>query len=85
MLKKSANELQDVQGHGPDSIAAVLFKGKSHCPVLDVYDSAFPDGHLEHIGGEIFKSASAVAYCLGIDIPVNGPDIGVDFREKSCF
>lgn len=45
MLEEPADELQNIQLHGPDSATAVFFVGEGHNPVFDTDDSALSKGY----------------------------------------
>ena len=45
MLEEPADELQNIQGHGPYPFAAVFYVGEGHDPVLDTDDFALSKGY----------------------------------------
>ena len=54
-------------------------------PVLDLQDTRIGDSHSEDVRGKVLQACFAGAYGLGIDIPVDLPDIGRDLIEEAGF
>ena len=54
-------------------------------PVLDLQDTRIRDGDSEDVGGEVLQACFAGAYGLGIDVPVDLPDIRRDLIEETGF
>ena len=52
-------------------------------PVLDLQDTRIGDSHSEDVRGKLLQACFAGAYGLGIDIPVDLPDIGRDLIEET--
>ena len=52
-------------------------------PVLDLQDTRIGDSHSEDVRGKVLQACFAGAYGLGIDIPVDLPDIGRDLIEET--
>jgi hypothetical protein len=52
-------------------------------PVHDFQDSRIGDGDSEDVGGEVFEACFAGTYGLGIDVPVDLPDLGRDLIEET--
>jgi hypothetical protein len=50
--------------------------------VLDFQDSRIGDGNSEDIGGKVFEACLAGTYGLGIDIPIDLPDLRGDLIEE---
>jgi len=50
---------------------------------LDFEDSRVGDGNSEDVGGEVFETCFAGANGLGVDVPVNLPDLRRDLIEES--
>jgi hypothetical protein len=53
--------------------------------VLDFDDSRIGDGDPEDVGGKVFEACFAGADGLGVDIPIELPDLGEDFIEEANF
>jgi hypothetical protein len=51
--------------------------------VLDFQDSRIGDGNSEHVGGKVFEACFAGADGLGVDVPVNLPDLRRDLIEET--
>jgi hypothetical protein len=51
--------------------------------VLDFDDSRIGDGNSEDVGGEVFEACFAGAHGLGVDVPVNLPDLRRDLIEET--
>jgi hypothetical protein len=47
---------------------------------LDVDDARVGDGDFEDVGGQVFEGSIAGGHRLGVDVPVDVPDIGRDCR-----
>jgi hypothetical protein len=85
MLEEPADELEGSESHGSPSVGVRLFVSEGHGIVLDLDNPAVGDGDPEDIGSEVFDGMRAVSHCLGVDIPGNVPDFGVDLVEELCF
>lgn len=85
MLEEAAEELQDLQRGGAVEVGAVLPILKRDATLFDLEDAAIGDGDLEDIGREVFQRGVAFTDGLGVDIPVEGPDFGVDSIEEAGF
>jgi len=53
--------------------------------VLDFGDSRIGDSHSKDVGGKVLQTCLAGTYGLGIDIPVELPDIRRDLIEEAGF
>ena len=51
--------------------------------VLDFQDSRVGDGHSEDVGGKVFEGCFAGTDGLGIDVPVDLPDLRGDLIEET--
>jgi len=51
--------------------------------VLDFQDSGIGDGNFEDVGGEVFEACFAGNDGLGVDVPVDLPDLGRDLIEET--
>ena len=54
-------------------------------PVLDLDDTRIGDGDSEDVGGKVFEACFAGADGLGIDVPVDLPDLRGDLIEETGF
>jgi hypothetical protein len=54
-------------------------------PVLDLQDTRIGDSDSEDVRGEVFEACFTGTDGLGIDIPVDLPDIGRDLIEEIGF
>src|SRR4030043_1751625 len=53
--------------------------------VLDFQDSRIGDGASEDVGGKVFEGCFAGADGLGVDVPVDLPDVWRDFLEEASI
>ena len=53
--------------------------------VLDFDDSRIGDGNSEDVGGEVFQACFTGAHGLGVDVPVDLPDLRGDLIEETGF
>ncbi len=53
--------------------------------VLDFQDARVGDGHFEDVGGKVFEGCFAGADGLGVDVPVDLPDVRGDFLEEASI
>jgi len=51
--------------------------------VLDFQNSRIGDGDFEDVGGEVFEACFAGTHGLGVDVPVDLPDLGRDLIEET--
>lgn len=51
--------------------------------VLDFQDARVGDSDFEDIGGEVFEAGFRTRDGLGVDVPVDVPDLGGDLIEQS--
>ena len=54
-----------------------------HRAVLDVDDAGVGDGDFENVGGQVFEASLTGGNRLGINVPVDLPDLGRDLIEQS--
>jgi len=54
-------------------------------PVLDLHDTGIGDSHSEDIRGQVLQACFTGAHGLGIDNPVDLPDLRRDLIEKTCI
>jgi hypothetical protein len=52
-------------------------------PVLDLQDTRIGDSHPEDVRDKVLEACLAGAYGLGIDIPINLPEIRGDLIEEA--
>ena len=52
-------------------------------PVLDLYDAGIRDGDSEDVRGEVFQAWFTGAYGLGVDVPVDLPDLRGNLVEEA--
>ena len=53
--------------------------------VLDFQDTRVGDGDFEDVRGEVFEACFAGTHGLGVDVPVDLPDVRGDFLEEAGF
>ena len=51
--------------------------------VLDFQDARIGDGYSEDVGGKVFEACFAGTYGLGVDVPVDLPDLRRDLIEEA--
>jgi len=51
--------------------------------VLDFHDARVGDGDFENVGGEVFKAGFAGRHGLGVDVPIDLPDLRGDLTEQA--
>jgi len=83
VLEETSDELQDVEGGDAVEVGSVLPILEGDGTVFDLDDAAIGNGDLEDIGREVLEGSVAFPDGLGVDIPVEGPDLRVDSIEES--
>jgi len=53
--------------------------------VLDFQDARVGDGDFEDVRGEVFEACFAGTHGLGVDVPVELPDLRGDFLEEASI
>ena len=53
--------------------------------VLDFHDAGIGDGDSEDVRGKVFEACFAGTHGLGVDVPVELPDLGRDLIEEAGF
>jgi len=53
--------------------------------VLDFDDSRIGDGDFEDVGSKVFQACFARTHRLGVDVPVDLPDLGGDLVKETSF
>ena len=53
--------------------------------VFDFQDARIGDGYFEDVRGKVFEACFAGADGLGVDVPVNLPDLRRDLIEETGF
>jgi hypothetical protein len=51
--------------------------------VFDFQDSRIGDGDFEEVGGKVFEACFAGTHGLGVDVPVELPELGRDLIEET--
>jgi hypothetical protein len=75
MLKEAADKLHDIESENSRSFTVGLAVANEHGAILDGSDTRVGDGDFEDVGGEIFETSIAGGDGLGVDVPVDVPDI----------
>ena len=83
MLEEPAEKLHDVEVGGAWAGTAHFPVGEGDRAVRERDDAAVGDGDLEDIGGEVGEGGVAVVIGLTVDVPGDGPDLGVDVLQQS--
>ena len=58
---------------------------KENGTVFDFQDARVGEGNFEDVRGKVFEACFAGADGLGVDIPIELPDLGGDFIEEANF
>jgi hypothetical protein len=85
VLKDSPEKLHDVEVGGAGTRPARCPGGEGHGAVLEAHDTAVGDRDLEDIGGEGGKGGGAVVMRPTVDIPGDGPDLGIDVLPQASL
>ena len=83
VLEEPAEKLHDVEVGGAWACTAHFPVGEGDRAVLERDDAAVGDSDLEDIGGEVGEGGVAVVIGLTVDVPGDGPDLGVDVLQQS--
>ena len=76
-------KLHGVERGGSWASTSRLAVGESDGAVFERDDAAVGDGDPEDIGGEVGEGRVAVVIGLTMDVPGDGPDLGVDVLQQS--
>ena len=82
MLEKAANKLDNIESQDSGASAVRLAIANQDGAVLDTEDARVGDGDFEDVGGQVFESGLSTTHRLGVDVPVDLPDLGWDFVEE---
>ena len=83
MLEEAAEKLHDVEVGGAGAGTADFPVGESDGTVLEAYDAAVGDGNPEDVGGEGGEGGMARVIGLTVDVPRDGPHLGIDVLQQS--
>jgi hypothetical protein len=85
VLKEPADKFHDIKVRGAEAGTAHFPVGKSHRVVLEADEAVVGDGDLEDIRGQVGEGGMAVVLGLRVDVPRDGPDLGVDVLEQASL
>ena len=85
MLEEPAEKLHDVELGGAEACTAHFPVGKGDGAVREAHETVVRDGDLEDIRGEVGESGVAVVLSLTVDIPGDGPDLGIDVLQQASL
>jgi hypothetical protein len=83
MLKESAEKLHDIEVGGAEACTPHFPVGEGDRTVRERDNAAVGESHLEDRGSEIGKGRGAVVIGLTVDVPRDGPDLGIDGRQQA--
>ena len=83
VLKEPAEKLHDVEVGSAGAGTADFPVGEGDRAVRERHNAAVGDGDLEDIGGEGGEGGVAVVVGLTVDVPGDGPDLGVDVLQQA--
>ena len=83
MLEEPAEKLHDVEVGGAEAGTAHFPVGEGDRAVREADETVVGDGDLEDIRGEVGEGGVAVVIGLTVDIPGDGPDLGVDVLQQA--
>src|SRR5881409_1708882 len=83
MLEEPAEKLHGVEVGGAWACPSGLTIGESDGAVLERDDAAIGDSDPEDRGGEVCEGGVSVVLGLTVDVPGDGPDLGVDVLQQS--
>jgi hypothetical protein len=85
VLKETADEFHDFESKDPWTFTVRLAIANEHGAVLDADDARVGDGDFEDVGSEIFEASFAGRDRLGVDVPVDLPDLSGNLTEEAAF
>jgi hypothetical protein len=83
MLEEPAEKLHDIEVGSAWACTAHFPGGEGDRAVRERDNAAVGDGDLENIRGKVREGGVAVVMGLTMDIPRDGPDLGVDVFQPS--
>jgi hypothetical protein len=83
VLKESAEKLHDVEVGGAGAGTAHLPVGKRDRAVFEADEALVGDSHPKDIGGEVGEGRVPVVVGLRVDVPGDGPDLGIDLLQET--
>ena len=83
MGEEPAEKLHDVELGGAGAGTADFPVGEGDSTVLEAYDAAVGDGNPEDVGGEVGEGGMAMVIGLTVDVPRDGPHLGIDVLQQS--
>jgi len=82
MLEEAAETLHAVEVGGAEAGTAHFPVGEGDRVVCERDKAAVGDGDLEDIRGEVGEGGGAVVIGLTVDVPRDGPDLGIDVLQQ---
>ena len=82
MLQEAADEFHDIESENSRSFTVGLAVANEHGAVMEGNDARVGDGDFEDVGREIFETSLAGGDGLGVDVPIDVPDIGRGLIEQ---
>ena len=81
--EEAAETLHDVEMGGPWACPAHFAGGESAGAVREADETLLGDGDLEDLGGKGGEGGVAVGRRLTLDVPGDGPDLGIDQLQET--
>src|SRR5262249_22739003 len=81
MREEPAEKFHDIKGRGAEADTAPFTVGEAARAVLQADETVVGDGDLADIGGEGGEGGRAVVIGLTMDMPGDGPDLGIDVLQ----
>jgi hypothetical protein len=78
VLKEPAEKLHAVEVGSAEAGTAHFPVGEGDGVVREAHETVVGDGDFEDIGSEVGESRVAVVIGLTMDVPGDGPDLGID-------
>jgi len=83
VLEEPAEKLHDVEVGGAWACTANFTIGKSDRAILEADKTLVGDSDREDRGGEVGEGGAARVLCLPVDVPGDGPDLGIDVLQQA--
>ena len=83
MLEEPAEKLHDVEVGGARARTAYFPVSEGDRAVLEAHATAVGHSDSEDIGGEVGEGGVAVGIGLTMDVPGDGPELGVEVLQQS--